>query len=126
MKRSFLAIVVGYSLLIAANGQQSKPAIPQKPSDDNDVVRITTNLVQVDATVTDRQGKQITDLKPEDFEILEDGHPQEIRNFSYVSVPVETETKTGTNREKADKNAPPQPPEQLRPEQVRRSIALVV
>jgi len=33
--------------------------------DEQDVVRITTNLVQVDAVVT-RDGKQVTDLKPED------------------------------------------------------------
>ena len=37
-----------------------------------DVVRISTNLVQVDAVVT-KDGKQVTDLKLEDFEIREDG-----------------------------------------------------
>ncbi len=34
---------------------------PQKP-DEEDVVRITTNLVQVDAVVTDKSGKVVTDL----------------------------------------------------------------
>jgi len=37
------------------------------------VVRITTNLVQVDAVVTDNKGKLVTDLKPEEIEIFEDG-----------------------------------------------------
>ena len=40
----------------------------QKP-EEVDVVRITTNLVQVDAVVTDRNGKVVTDLKPEEVQI---------------------------------------------------------
>ncbi len=35
-------------------------------------MRVTTNLVQVDAVVTDKDGKQVDDLRPEDFEIIED------------------------------------------------------
>ncbi|HEX2270996.1 MAG TPA: hypothetical protein VHH35_15735 [Pyrinomonadaceae bacterium] len=46
----------------------------------DDVVKITTNLVQIDAIVT-RNGKQVKDLKPEDFEIFEDGKPQTITTF---------------------------------------------
>jgi hypothetical protein len=38
---------------------------PQKLPGDEDVVRITTNLVQVDAVVTDKSGKHITDLRPD-------------------------------------------------------------
>lgn len=129
MKQSFLALILGYSVLISAAGQQPTPVSPnpQHPGDAEQVVRITTNLVQVDATVTDKEGKQITDLKPEDFEILEDGRPQKIAHFSYIGAPAEdVTTAANTGREKVDKTAPPQPPEQLRPEQVRRSIALVV
>ena len=54
--------------------------------DEDEVVRITSKLVQVDAVVTDKDGKQITDLKPEDFEVTENGKPQEITNFSYVKI----------------------------------------
>ncbi len=129
MKKSLLALIIGYSLLFSVSAQQGPPvpAKPQAPVEGNEqVVRITTNLVQVDATVTDRSGQQVTDLKAEDFEILEDGHPQAIKNFSYVAASAETVMRANTAREKVDKTAPPQPPEQLRPEQVRRSIALVV
>ena len=38
-----------------------------------------------DAVVTDKSGRQITDLETGDFEILEDGRPQKITNFSYIS-----------------------------------------
>jgi hypothetical protein len=54
----------------------------QKP-DSEDVVRITTNLVQVDAVVTDKNGKVLTDLKPDEIRIMEDGRLQKITNFSY-------------------------------------------
>src|SRR5947209_19696472 len=47
---------------------QTSPA--QKP-EEVDVVRITTNLVQVDAVVTDKSGKVVTDLKPEEVQIFD-------------------------------------------------------
>lgn len=72
-------------------GQQTTiPSTPQtqissSAQDEGDVVRITSNLVQIDVVVTDKKGKQVTDLTIGDFEILEDGRPQKITNFSYVS-----------------------------------------
>lgn len=42
---------------------------------------ISTNLVNLFATVRDRDGRIIDDLKPEDFELEEDGVPQKIRYF---------------------------------------------
>lgn len=53
-----------------------------------DVVKITTNLVQFDAVVTDKNGKQVTNLTANDFVILQDGKPQKITNFSYVNTDV--------------------------------------
>ena len=52
-----------------------------------EVVRITLSLVQVDAVVTDGDGRHVTDLQARDFEILEDGRPQEITNCVYISTP---------------------------------------
>ncbi|MCM3870726.1 MAG: VWA domain-containing protein [Pyrinomonadaceae bacterium] len=66
--------------------QQTTPRAQQvdRPDSDQDVVRITTNLVQIDVVVS-KDGKQVKDLNPEDFEILEDGRAQTITSFSYVS-----------------------------------------
>ena len=50
------------------------------------VIRITVNLVQIDAVVTDSKGRHITDLNADDFEILQDGKPQKIAGFNYVSL----------------------------------------
>jgi VWFA-related protein len=135
-RHRLLVVILIVQLGSGALAQQPSPApsnpppLPspqevQKP-DSEDVVRITTNLVQVDAVVTDKNGKVVTDLKPEEIKILEDGRPQKITNFSYNV----TETPTApARREKPatiDKNAPPAPPSRLKPEEVRRTIAIVV
>jgi len=51
--------------------------------------RSSVQLVEVDAVVTDGHGKPVRDLKPEDFEILEDDRPQQVRTFSLVDLPTE-------------------------------------
>jgi VWFA-related protein len=108
--------------------QQTAPG--QEPVDDDDeVVRITTNLVQVDAVVTDRDGRQVTNLRPEDFEILENGRPRQVTNFSYVRVAQPATAPAAEPERPRDRKAnagPPVPPARLRPEQVRRTFALVV
>ena len=44
-------------------------------------IRVTTHLVLVDVVVTDKQGKPITGLHPEDFEVEENGKTQKISTF---------------------------------------------
>src|SRR5258707_11561447 len=103
------------------------PRVQQsKKADDGEVVRITTNLVRVDAVVTDKKGSLVTDLKPEEFQIFEDGKPRQISNFSLVLFPGQSAPQTGKPALAVDRNAPGVPPVPLRPEQVRRTIALVV
>ena len=58
--------------------------------------RTGVTIVPVDVRVLDRNGKPVTDLKQEDFTVLEDGAPQDIRHFSargLVPMPVPAETK---------------------------------
>ena len=84
-KHSPPALALTLALLLPAAAQQ--PAQTQEAQRErDDVVRITSNLVQVDAVVTDRKGQPVPDLRPEDFEIYEDGRPQKITNFSFVST----------------------------------------
>jgi VWFA-related protein len=98
---------------------------PVRPNEDN-TVKITTNLVQVDAVVTDRDGKLVTDLKPEELQIFEDDKPQKITNLSYVALDSPATAKPVETAKSVDKNAPPAPPVRLRPDQVHRTMALVV
>lgn len=101
------------------------PGVPQTiEHDEDDVVRITSNLVQFDAVVTDKKGRQVTDLKADEFQILADGKPQQITNFSYVqNVPDAEPTPAPLAEDKSGVPAPP--PARLRPEQVRRTVAFV-
>jgi VWFA-related protein len=144
MRETFLAAALIVCLITSVLCQQPQatPAPSQQPTpppatvpevDDtpDDVVRITTKLVQVDAVVTDKNGKHVTDLKAEDFELTENGKLRTITNFSYVqqaAVPpalAENEQKAPlTAKERAA--TPPAPMKQLRPDQVQRAIALVV
>ena len=75
--------VVFFALTLAVAGQNPNPTPP--PSEDDDVVKITTTLIQLDVVVTDKDGKPVTDLKPEDFRVYQDGKLREITNFSYVN-----------------------------------------
>ena len=60
-------------------------ALAQAPADRPPLVVPTgVDLVQVDAVVTDKDGRQVTDLRAEDFEIVEDGKKRAIANFRYV------------------------------------------
>src|SRR6185503_1761064 len=94
----------------------------------DDVVRITTNLVQVDAVVT-KKGKPIIDLKADDFEIYEDGKLQVITSFAYVSnvsntagVLATAGTSTKDPNTPVDPNSPPPVPTEI----ARRRFAFVV
>ena len=104
------------------------PAVNEpKTVDDQDVVKITTNLVQIDAVVTDKSGKRIVDLKPEEVEIYEDGQARAITNFSYINLNSSSPPPPPAPVEqKANVIGAPVVPRRLRPEQVRRTIALVV
>ena len=51
--------------------------------------KVDVNLVDVDVTVTDAEGRFVTGLTPEDFEVFEDGKPQQVQTFSYIELPAE-------------------------------------
>src|SRR5712671_2187333 len=79
----------GVALLVFASAfsQTQNPApAPAQESPDMPVLRVTVNLVQVDAVVTDSKGKQVTNLTADDFQLFQDGKPQKITKFSYIST----------------------------------------
>jgi len=60
------------------------PQEPSKPNDD--VLRITTELVQVDAVVADKSDQVIPDLKLADFSLYENGKRQELKFVEFVGA----------------------------------------
>src|SRR5687768_11870619 len=108
----------------AAGAQTVQPApAPTPPNEDGKVVKVSTALIQIDVSVTDERGRIIRDIKPEEVEIFENGVKQQITAFSFVSKAEKAPEK---KKKDESKTAVPEPPLVLRPEQVRRTIALVV
>ena len=124
-----MPLVIVFCFLIPGQSQQPSPTPPapgnnqQKSGSnvDQDVIKISTNLVQIDAVVT-RNGQQVTDLNAEDFEVFEDGKPQPITNFSYISNVSAPPAGVSAKR----KSLTPPIPASVRPSDTRRTIALVV
>jgi VWFA-related protein len=75
--------------------------------------QVEVNYVDVDVVVTDDQGRFVTGMTRDDFEVFEDGRPQKIDTFSMVDIPLTKPTElvvegrtvradTQTNREPFD------------------------
>ncbi|HKH99797.1 MAG TPA: VWA domain-containing protein [Candidatus Sulfotelmatobacter sp.] len=67
----------------AAADQAQKPADPNAPADEPlTTIVLKSNEVNVVFTVTDKHGKRITDLKQNDFRVVDDNKPpEEVRSF---------------------------------------------
>jgi VWFA-related protein len=94
--------------------------------------KVESKLVVVNVSVKDKSGNTITDLKKEDFEVLEDGKAQSIGVFelqklaSDVLPPVDTAQITQTLKERAPKASAPEAVPTFSPvrHQDRRLLAL--
>ncbi|HKO60203.1 MAG TPA: hypothetical protein VJV03_03505 [Pyrinomonadaceae bacterium] len=72
---------------------QPSPPQPQKPKtddevEDQDIVRISSTLVPIPASVVDAGGNAITGLKLEDFELRVDGHVRPISEMTRADTQV--------------------------------------
>lgn len=61
---------------------EKTPSKKSDPATDDDVIRVTTELVTCDVQITDPRGNVVTGLTPEDFTVSEDGQSQTIHHFS--------------------------------------------
>jgi Ca-activated chloride channel homolog len=69
---------------IAAPTIKPTPAI----DDPNEIIKVDTELVNLNVRVVDRNNRPINTLQQSDFKILEDGVPQQIDFFSRSEVPT--------------------------------------
>jgi VWFA-related protein len=80
-------ILAGLAVLVPARfhsraAQSAAPASPQNPETSPQVIKKQTNLVLVDAVVTDKKGNYIRDIDQKEFKVYEDGKEQSITSFS--------------------------------------------
>jgi len=93
---SLRVLVCWAPLVLAVTGfaQQGAPAVPpqappvtaapeqQQPETNGPSIKVEVNEVIVPVTVTDDKGRFISNLEKKDFQILDEGKPQDIRFFS--------------------------------------------
>jgi VWFA-related protein len=77
-RRGIATVVILCTLALTGTAQQQQPRPP--------VFRSARVLVSVDVVVRDRDGKIVKGLKPADFEVREDGRPQEVLTFSFQEI----------------------------------------
>ena len=82
--RKALALFLSTATLCAAAAAQTPS--PQRTQQEEEVVRITSELVQTDVVVTDKNDRVVNDLKMSDFEVYENGKRQDIKFMEFVGV----------------------------------------
>lgn len=73
--------------------QQQQPSPSAQPPvgqevDDNETLKIDTNLVNLQVRVIDRLNRPINDVRQDDFRVFEDGVPQTISFITKEEVPI--------------------------------------
>jgi len=100
--RAFVTAVVICGLSVEAAPPvegQGAPAAPQSATQSAPTFRTGVRVIDLDVFVTDRDGKFVGDLTKDDFEIVEDGRPQEIQSFSYINLPLPAAAPASTKDE---------------------------
>lgn len=76
---------------ITSQSQPTGSPVPKPPGDDiedSDIVRVSSNLVPIPASVVDTKGIALTSLRVEDFELRVDGEVRPISDISRAESPV--------------------------------------
>src|SRR5204863_547065 len=126
MKKALAAcLLVAFSLRVVP---AQTPQSTQKPTEENpeDVVRITTSLVQTDVVVTDKNDQIVPDLKLEDFEISDNGKKQSLQFVEFVSAVTPANVAGAKNPAKVSPGVDLSVPRDLSAKDLRRVIAFVV
>lgn len=90
MRRLGSAIVLLTSLWVLAASAAQRSAVESPP-----VFRLTIELVQLDAVVTDSRGRHVTTLGREDFDVLQDRVAQPVTAVTYVDAEERWEDTSG-------------------------------
>src|SRR5437899_8713272 len=85
-----IVLMLSASLSAAAQDNPSKQERPRRAlpseSEPQDVIKVDTDLVPIDVTVTDSKGRLVRNLKKEDFKLFEDGIERPIASFNVEKI----------------------------------------
>jgi VWFA-related protein len=88
MNRGLESLAIAVLLCTAIEISAQNEVLQTKPKEERESqeIKVKTELMEVRAVVTDRNGRVLENLKKEDFELLENDQPQEISFFSISQV----------------------------------------
>jgi Ca-activated chloride channel family protein len=75
-------------LLMAIPGWFGFGQNPKQKQPGNQTIQVQVDMVSLPVVVTTRDGRRITDLQKEDFEVFEDKVPQQITGFAATDEPI--------------------------------------
>ncbi len=85
-----LGVLIGLAASLPA--QTLQPDTSRTPTSDKKggeyTINVDVNLVVVHATVLDKRGRVVNDLKQDNFRVYEDGVAQKLAVFSHADIPV--------------------------------------
>ncbi len=82
-------LLVWLVLSFSSSASPAQQSLPDAPTDHHEtVIHSTVRLVQVSVVVEDKKGNPVTNLKSEDFTVLDEGKPQEIAFFTAATPPL--------------------------------------
>jgi VWFA-related protein len=88
IRSAAILCTIGTALSVSLASQSADPPMP--------TFRAEVEYVEVDALVTDEQGRFVPNLRKEDFQIFEDGKPQAIANFALVEIAMDRGVPVGS------------------------------
>ncbi len=81
-------VILASLVLIACVGLTASPQPQAANSQDGKSIRIRVGMVSLPVVVTNGRGEYVTDLKKEDFAVIDNGKAQEIAGFLTVEEPI--------------------------------------
>jgi len=114
LQRLISLALAGTLLFTSAVAQTTAAQQPQTTKGDQGLyrLRVETELVLVNVVARDKQGKPVTDLKQEDFTLLEDGKAQRISSFDFENLDTAPLT-TASGPSQQSTNGPAAPPKPI-------------
>jgi Ca-activated chloride channel homolog len=80
-------VLIGDKNSTVEDDDEPPPLIPLPPVEDDEIIKVETNLVTMPVTVLDRNGRFVPNLLQRDFQIFENGVQQEVGFFAQVQTP---------------------------------------
>src|SRR5688572_25215383 len=82
------SLVVSIALLASLEASLSAVAVAKAHQEKPQVFRAGVDLVSLNVTVVDSQGRYVTDLNQADFSVFEDGSKQDLSFFNRTNLPI--------------------------------------